>query len=172
MSRWRIRRRMKPQALGKLTVVSSQCLRDRSARYIESRLQNLVQEQASSGIELADVFSAAKRSQIMPQVKSLGTKPKTMVAAMLKQAKVHHRRNVASLPGKPDFVVQSQRLAILVHGCYWHSHRGWPTSTDSSHKSRLLGPQARRQSSKRSAGERRSPRRGMADSIPPSNLCN
>ena len=28
----------------------------------------------------------------------------------------------ASLPGTPDFVLLRHRLAIFVHGCFWHAH--------------------------------------------------
>jgi DNA mismatch endonuclease (patch repair protein) len=31
-----------------------------------------------------------------------------------------YRKNVRSLPGTPDVVFGTQRLAIFVHGCYWH----------------------------------------------------
>ena len=30
-----------------------------------------------------------------------------------------HRRD---LPGSPDIVLASRRLAIFVHGCFWHGH--------------------------------------------------
>lgn len=32
------------------------------------------------------------------------------------------RKNVASLPGKPDIANQSKRWAVFVHGCFWHGH--------------------------------------------------
>jgi DNA mismatch endonuclease (patch repair protein) len=28
------------------------------------------------------------------------------------------------LPGKPDIVLPRRRVAIFVHGCFWHRHRG------------------------------------------------
>jgi DNA mismatch endonuclease (patch repair protein) len=30
-----------------------------------------------------------------------------------------HRKD---LPGKPDIVLPSRKLAIFVHGCFWHGH--------------------------------------------------
>jgi DNA mismatch endonuclease (patch repair protein) len=30
-----------------------------------------------------------------------------------------HRRD---LPGSPDVVLPGRRLAVLVHGCFWHGH--------------------------------------------------
>ena len=32
-----------------------------------------------------------------------------------------YRKNVGTLPGKPDLVFTRAKLAIFVHGCYWHS---------------------------------------------------
>ena len=31
-----------------------------------------------------------------------------------------YRKNVRTLPGKPDIVFGRAKLAIFVHGCYWH----------------------------------------------------
>jgi DNA mismatch endonuclease (patch repair protein) len=42
---------------------------------------------------------------------------------------VSARRNVKSLPGSPDLVTRDGLLAIFVHGCFWHRHRGCPRTT-------------------------------------------
>lgn len=31
-----------------------------------------------------------------------------------------YRKNVRKLPGKPDVVYGKAKLAVFVHGCYWH----------------------------------------------------
>jgi len=31
-----------------------------------------------------------------------------------------YRKNVAKLPGTPDLVFGRQKVAVFVHGCYWH----------------------------------------------------
>ncbi len=33
-----------------------------------------------------------------------------------------YRLNRADLPGKPDIVLAGRRLAVFVHGCFWHGH--------------------------------------------------
>lgn len=43
-----------------------------------------------------------------------------------------HRRD---LPGKPDLVFPKYRVALFVHGCFWHRHRGCPKA--STPKTRL-----------------------------------
>ena len=32
-----------------------------------------------------------------------------------------YRVNVSDLPGKPDIVFPKKKLAIFIHGCFWHS---------------------------------------------------
>ncbi|HKW29328.1 MAG TPA: hypothetical protein VJT54_08340 [Verrucomicrobiae bacterium] len=34
----------------------------------------------------------------------------------------------------PDFVVTKQRIAIFVHGCFWHRHRGCKNCTTPTHR--------------------------------------
>lgn len=71
---------------------------------------------------MADIYSKSKRSQIMASVKSRRTGPEEKVAKILKKLKIKYRRNVKSLPGKPDFVIDSASTIIFVHGCFWHGH--------------------------------------------------
>lgn len=71
---------------------------------------------------MADVYSKAKRSEIMSRVRTCRTAPEEAVAAMLRQLRVRFRRNVKSLPGNPDLVVAAACTAIFVHGCFWHGH--------------------------------------------------
>ena len=39
------------------------------------------------------------------------------------------RLHRGDLPGRPDIVFPSRHKAILVHGCFWHRHRGCPKAT-------------------------------------------
>ena len=38
------------------------------------------------------------------------------------------------LPGRPDIVLVRQRVAIFVHGCFWHRHRGCRNCTTPTHR--------------------------------------
>jgi DNA mismatch endonuclease (patch repair protein) len=62
------------------------------------------------------------RSQLMARVKSQDTNPERLVAERLRAAKVRFRRNVKSLPGRPDFYIPHAEIVIFVHGCWWHGH--------------------------------------------------
>lgn len=39
-----------------------------------------------------------------------------------------YRTNDKKLPGKPDIVLPRYRSVVFVHGCFWHGHKGCPTS--------------------------------------------
>ncbi len=71
---------------------------------------------------MTDVYTKAKRSEIMSRVRNRRTTPEEQVASLLRKLGIRYRRNVKSLPGQPDFVVKSARTAIFVNGCFWHGH--------------------------------------------------
>jgi DNA mismatch endonuclease (patch repair protein) len=58
----------------------------------------------------------------MRAVKGRGTTPERTVRALVWKAGGRYRLNRADLPGKPDIVLVSRRLAVFVHGCFWHGH--------------------------------------------------
>ena len=62
------------------------------------------------------------RSAVMRAVKSRDTGPERAVRAMLRAIAPGYRLNRADLPGKPDIAYGRLRLAIFVHGCFWHGH--------------------------------------------------
>ena len=62
------------------------------------------------------------RSAVMRAVKSRDTGPERAVRAMLRSIAPGYRLHRADLPGKPDIVYASRKLAIFVHGCFWHGH--------------------------------------------------
>src|SRR5690242_8383267 len=58
----------------------------------------------------------------MRAVKSRDTGAERAVRALLRPIASGYRLNRADLPGKPDIVMPGRRLAIFVHGCFWHGH--------------------------------------------------
>jgi DNA mismatch endonuclease (patch repair protein) len=62
------------------------------------------------------------RSAVMRAVKSRDTGPELAVRAMLRGIAPGYRLHRADLPGKPDIVYVQRKLAIFVHGCFWHGH--------------------------------------------------
>ena len=71
---------------------------------------------------MTDVFSPQKRSSVMRQVKGKDTAPERQVRRLLWSLGGRYRLHRKDLPGKPDIVLASRRLAVFVHGCFWHGH--------------------------------------------------
>ena len=76
-----------------------------------------------------DVFDQAKRSDVMSRVRSKDTKPELLVRRHLHAAGLRYVLHDKRLPGKPDLVFPSRRVALFVHGCFWHGHEGCKKAT-------------------------------------------
>jgi DNA mismatch endonuclease (patch repair protein) len=69
-----------------------------------------------------DVFTPEKRSAVMRRVKGRDTAPELKVRKLLWRLGARYRLHRKDLPGKPDIVLAGRKLAIFVHGCFWHGH--------------------------------------------------
>lgn len=57
----------------------------------------------------------------MRQVRSKDTSPELTVRRLLRSAgHTGYRLHRADIPGKPDIAWVGRKLAIFVHGCFWH----------------------------------------------------
>ncbi len=70
---------------------------------------------------MPDVFTKAKRSEVMSRIRGHGNKATEL--ALLRLFRAHRitgwrRRQLVF--GKPDFVFPKLKLAIFVDGCFWH----------------------------------------------------
>jgi DNA mismatch endonuclease, patch repair protein len=65
---------------------------------------------------------AYDRSAVMRAVKSRDTSAELAVRGLLRAIAPGYRLHRGDLPGKPDVVYISRKLAIFVHGCFWHGH--------------------------------------------------
>lgn len=72
---------------------------------------------------MSDVFTPAKRSQVMAAIK--GARNRSTELRMIELFRLHGikgwRRN-ARVFGRPDFVFPKLRLAVFVDGDFWHGH--------------------------------------------------
>jgi len=73
---------------------------------------------------MADVVSPVKRSQMMAGIRGKNTKPELIVRRMLFASGYRFRLHRQDLPGAPDIVIPWRKVAIFVHGCFWHMHQG------------------------------------------------
>lgn len=60
----------------------------------------------------------------MGRVAQKNTKPEMIVRRIAHGLGLRFRLHRRDLPGTPDLVFPSRRLAIFVHGCFWHRHPG------------------------------------------------
>lgn len=65
-----------------------------------------------------------ERSRLMARIKGKNTRPEMIVRKWLHAAGFRFRLYRRDLPGKPDLVLPKWRLALFVHGCFWHQHPG------------------------------------------------
>lgn len=96
---------------------------------------------------MADIFTMAKRSEVMSRVRGRGNEA-TELAVM----ELFRRNGIAGwrrgLPvfGRPDFVFRRQRLAVFVDGCFWHAcplHGTHPTTNRAFWRKKLAKNRAR-----------------------------
>ena len=71
---------------------------------------------------MPDVFDPPTRSAVMRRVKGRDTGPERAVRQVLTRLGARYRLHRADLPGRPDIVLPGRRLAVFVHGCFWHGH--------------------------------------------------
>jgi DNA mismatch endonuclease (patch repair protein) len=70
---------------------------------------------------MPDVFTKAKRSEVMSRIRSRGNKGTELALAKLFRAhRITGWRRNQSMFGKPDFIFKQARLALFVDGCFWH----------------------------------------------------
>ncbi len=62
------------------------------------------------------------RSAIMRAVRSRDTAPELAVRRMLHPIAPGYRLDRRDIPGRPDIAYVGRKLAIFVHGCFWHGH--------------------------------------------------
>ena len=71
---------------------------------------------------MTDVFTPEKRSAVMRRVKGRDTSPEMKVRRLLTAMGVRYRLHRRDLPGAPDIVLGPRKVAVFVHGCFWHGH--------------------------------------------------
>ncbi|WPU92494.1 DNA mismatch endonuclease Vsr [Mucilaginibacter sabulilitoris] len=71
---------------------------------------------------MTDTHSKEARSYNMSRIRSKDTKPEMLVRKYLFGKGFRFRLHDKKLPGKPDIVLPKYKVAILIHGCFWHSH--------------------------------------------------
>jgi DNA mismatch endonuclease (patch repair protein) len=71
-----------------------------------------------------DTLSKTRRSWNMSRIRSKHTQPERIVRSLLHRMGFRFRLHRRDLPGCPDIVLPRYRSVVLVHGCFWHRHKG------------------------------------------------
>jgi DNA mismatch endonuclease, patch repair protein len=84
-----------------------------------------MQDSADSGAKPKENDSvSAKRSAMMARIGQKNTAPELATRRALHRLGFRFRLHRRDLPGTPDIVLTRKRIALLVHGCFWHRHPG------------------------------------------------
>lgn len=64
-----------------------------------------------------------ERSEIMRRVRGADTRPELRLRRLLREIGAPgYRLHWAKAPGKPDVAYPGLKLALFLHGCFWHGH--------------------------------------------------
>ncbi|WKB50759.1 very short patch repair endonuclease [Eleftheria terrae] len=81
---------------------------------------------------------------MMSGIRGKNTKPEILLRKALFAAGYRFRLHRRDLPGAPDIVLPGRRVAVFVHGCFWHRHAGCknaklPSSREEFWRTKLEG---------------------------------
>jgi DNA mismatch endonuclease (patch repair protein) len=65
----------------------------------------------------------------MARIRSSNTSPELALRKALHSVGLRFRLHRKDLPGRPDIVLPRYRIALFVHGCFWHRHNGCKVAT-------------------------------------------
>lgn len=71
---------------------------------------------------MPDNMTPEQRSRTMARIRMSDTKPELVIRRMCFARGLRYRKNVARLPGKPDMVFKTAKVAVFIDGDFWH---GW-----------------------------------------------
>jgi DNA mismatch endonuclease, patch repair protein len=69
-----------------------------------------------------DTLTPAERSARMSLVKSANTQPELALRRLVHNMGFRYRLHSKRILGRPDIANAHRRMAIFLHGCFWHRH--------------------------------------------------
>ena len=66
----------------------------------------------------------------MSGIRGKDTKPELVIRSFLHRAGLRFRLHARTIAGTPDIVLLGRRVAVFVHGCFWHRHAGCSRATN------------------------------------------
>ena len=71
---------------------------------------------------MTDVFTPEQRSAVMRRVPGRNSSAEMKVRKLLTRLGLRYRLHRKDLPGSPDVAMPGRKVALFVHGCFWHGH--------------------------------------------------
>ena len=68
---------------------------------------------------MADNLTKEQRSKTMSRIRSKWTKQEKMLHNKLKGLKINHQMH-PDVEGHPDIILKRRKVAVFLHGCFWH----------------------------------------------------
>lgn len=78
---------------------------------------------ARTDVTLMDRLTPEQRSKLMSRIRSKDTGIERILRSALHRAGLRFRKHVSELPGRPDIVFPTARVAVYVDGDFWHGYR-------------------------------------------------
>ena len=69
---------------------------------------------------MADNLTKEQRHKNMTNIRSTNTRIEKDVTKALWNLGYRFRKNVKTLPGKPDIAIQKYKIVIFLDSCFWH----------------------------------------------------
>lgn len=92
---------------------------------------------------MTDVHDRETRSRNMAAIRSKNSKPEIVFRKSLFARGYRYRLHRKDLAGRPDLVLAKHRIAVFVHGCFWHLHDchlfRWPKTNAKFWKRKISG---------------------------------
>jgi DNA mismatch endonuclease (patch repair protein) len=77
-----------------------------------------------------DDLTPEQRHKCMSQIKSDNTSIEVLLCKALWHEGIRYKKNVKTLPGKPDIAITKYKIAVFCDGELWHG-KGWGTRKES-----------------------------------------
>lgn len=81
------------------------------------------------GVSIPPRASDEATARRMKAVRLHGSAPELRVRKAFSALGVRYRLNDVRFPGSPDLCNARRKIAVFVHGCFWHRHAGCPRAT-------------------------------------------
>jgi len=82
---------------------------------------------------MADNLTKEQRSKTMAKIKSKWTKQERTVHLCLNKKKIKHKMH-PKIKGSPDLIIPEKKMAVFLHGCFWHSCKRYFVEPKSNRK--------------------------------------